>query len=278
MTSNCDYLEFGFPLCLDRSQLQFNGINFSQLLILCDDMTDIKACFYKEISHRAITSLCDTVPFQVNYSQMLSHPKPDSTRPIIMNLSYPEGASVNTYIPDDVYDDVKHSISYPSVDNNVNEIKQLKSNALLSKINISRIIQNLMVDPLDFDLLGLKWKDQTLIDVNISTGMKNDSILCQRTTDVICHAPMSKNIKIFNYIDDIIKIHETSDAKAESDLAFSLFVFLALPIKPVNILLPTTVVMCMGILVDIQQGMVSTPPDKCLNMCENTTDRTKEEY
>ena len=93
----------------------------------------------------------------------------DSCR-VIVNLSAPYGASVNDCIQNDQYDSIPYTLSYPSVDNIVRAIQDLDGDVMLSKIDISRVFRNLCVDPRDFDLLGLRWKDNSHLDVSIPWG------------------------------------------------------------------------------------------------------------
>ena len=86
-------------------------------------------------------------PFPVHHSPLLSRPKPDDTRRIIVNLSFPYGDSVNDRISNAIYDGVNFQLKYPSVDNIVEAIHELGPDVLLSKIDVSRAFRNLCVDP-----------------------------------------------------------------------------------------------------------------------------------
>ena len=84
----------------------------------------------------------------------------------------------------------------------------------------------------------------------------------------------SKNVCVFNCIDDIICVHEHQNAHQEFDTLFSLFEFPGLPIHPKKVVPPTSALICMGIKVDVASGMVIIPHDKCLqilNMCRHFT-------
>ena len=189
-------------------------------------------------------------------------------------MSYPYGVSLNDKICNKNYDGVDFVLKYPSVDEIVETVQHLGSDILLSKIDISRAFRNLRVDPLEYDVLGLQWKGKSYIDISIPMGMKTGSALCQRTTDVIRHIMQSKNVHVFNYIDDVICVHECQKARQEFDTLLLLSEFLGLPINPKKVVPPTTALMCMGIQVDIGSGMVTIPHEKCLqilDMCRHFT-------
>ena len=128
-----DYLEFGFPLCVNRNDLQFStsvvnhysAVNYPE---------DVDTYFNKELSHQAIVGPCTSFPFPVHYSPHLSRLKPDDSRRIIVNLSFPYGASVNDCIANNVYDGVPFKLKYPSIQGIVDEMNHLNSDVLLSKI------------------------------------------------------------------------------------------------------------------------------------------------
>ena len=60
----------------------------------------------------------------------------------------------------------------------------------------SRAFCNLRVDPHDFDLLGLTWRESSYLDISIPMGMKTGSAVCQHFTDVLKHIMKSKDIKV----------------------------------------------------------------------------------
>ena len=110
-----EYLEYGFPLCMDRSRFEFNAT--------CENHpsatqypSDVDAYFRKEVKHQAIVGPCTSIPFPVHFSPLLTRHKPDDTRRVIVNLSHPQGRSVNDCINDGIYDDVTFTLKYPTVD------------------------------------------------------------------------------------------------------------------------------------------------------------------
>ena len=151
---------------------------------------------------------CDSIPFPIHYSPLLSRPKEGDTRRIIVNISFPYGSSVNDNISNNEYDGVDFQLHYPTVDDIMKSVQNLGSEALLLKIDVSRAFRNLRVDPFEYDALGLTWDGKSYIDISIPMGMKTGSALCQRTTDVIHHVMQSKNVRVYNYIDDVICVYQ----------------------------------------------------------------------
>ena len=207
-------------------------------------------------------------PFPVHYSPLLSRPKPDDTRRIIVNLSSPYGDSVNDRISNGVYDVTDFELKYPSVDNIVDAIHELGPDALLSKLDVSRVFRNLHVDPGDFDLLGLSWKGMSYLDVSVPMGMKTGSALCQHTADVLHHVMTSRGVRTFNYMDEVICVHRRQNADTEFETLYSLFEFLGIPINPKKVVPPSHSLTCMGIKVDLDAKQLSIPQEKLLEILD----------
>ena len=83
-----------------------------------------------------------------------------------MDLSWPPGQSVNAGVKKDVYIDTIYSLHYPSIDNITEGLVKLGPAAQLYKIDISRALRHLRVDPADSDLLGFQVDRRHYIDVS----------------------------------------------------------------------------------------------------------------
>ena len=87
--------------------------------------------------------------------------KPNSDRRrVIIDLSWPLGASVNAGIDKDTYLGSSFALTFPTVDVITEELKRLGRGALLYKIDVSRAFCHVRIDPGDYDLLGLHWCDR----------------------------------------------------------------------------------------------------------------------
>ena len=99
---------------------------------------------------------------------------------MIVDLSWPEGNNVNSCIPDGEFDEIEFVLKYPSIDLVLEKIRQLKSQAILYKVDLQRVYR------LAYPLFGLKWKNATYVDVSIAFGLKVGAATCQMCTDVYC--------------------------------------------------------------------------------------------
>ena len=119
-------IEFGFPLDFNRS---------------CP-------LIHESGNHKSIAS--------GHCSPFMSKSKPNSDRRrVIIDLSWPLGASVNAGIDKTSYLGSPFSLTFPTVNDITSELTRLERGVLLFKIDVSRAFRHVKVDPGDYDLLGL---------------------------------------------------------------------------------------------------------------------------
>ena len=105
-------------------------------------------------------------------------------RRTIVDLSWPHGCSINDGVHKNRYLDSYYYLSYPSIDNIVDRLKNLGPGALLYKVDISRAFRHLNIDPGDLDLLGLKHESYYL-DGSLCFGFRHGSFFFQKSSDAI---------------------------------------------------------------------------------------------
>ena len=108
-----DYLRFGFPLCVNYDAFQHapSTVNHLSATRFPDD---VNIYFSTELAHNSIAGPFGSVPFaNFHVSPLLTRPKNNDSRRVIVNLSYPEGQSVNSSIESEIYD---HEIFIPFIE------------------------------------------------------------------------------------------------------------------------------------------------------------------
>ena len=74
----------------------------------------------------------------------MSQEKPDSeNRRIIIDLSWPLGASVNAFTTSNVYLNTVFKLQYPTIDNIISTPIKLGPGTLLYKVDLSRVFRQL---------------------------------------------------------------------------------------------------------------------------------------
>ena len=91
--------------------------------------------------------------------------KPDNGWRLITHLSYPHQFSVNHFIDKDVC-----AVKYTWFDSIMDMISDLGKSAKIAKLDISQAFRLLIVNPAEFDLLGIMFEGKFYIDKCLSMG------------------------------------------------------------------------------------------------------------
>ena len=121
-------------------------------------------------------------------SPLMRRPKKDSARRyVIVDLSWPEGASANDGIQNVWYLNGPATIRLPTVDYMEQRLLQLGPGAFLYKTDLARGYRQLRVDPLDWPLLGFIHEGRWFMDICPTFGLRTSALFMQRTSEAICY-------------------------------------------------------------------------------------------
>ena len=95
------------------------------------------------------------------------------------------GIDKNSYLGTDF------SLHLPTIDHITEQLQKLGKGCHLYKIDISRAFRHIKVDPMDYDLLGLSWRD-VYVDTCVPFGSRHGSQIFQCCRDAVCFI-MKKN-------------------------------------------------------------------------------------
>ena len=110
-----DLLTFGFPLDFDRSRPLNTTIGNHKSAQQFPGQ--VQGYLDKKISHGAILGPFKDLPFKIHTSPLMTRPKQDSGKcRTILDLSWPNGASLNARVTPDVYLETYFKLTYPSID------------------------------------------------------------------------------------------------------------------------------------------------------------------
>ena len=149
-------LQFGFPLDFNRRcPLQHEISNHSSAN---EFPADVDAYIKEECKFGAILGPFDANPIaDAHNSPFMTRNKPNSDNcRVIIDLSWPLGASVNSGIDKNTYH-APFMLTFPTVDDITSELKRQGRGFLLYKKDISRAFHHVKVDPGYYDILGLHW-------------------------------------------------------------------------------------------------------------------------
>ena len=198
----------------------------------------------------------------------MTRDKPHSkNRRVIVDLSFPQGKSVNAGSTPNVYLNTPFLLKLPTIDHVVKRVKLLGKGCRIYKIDIKHTFRHIKLDPLEYDLLGLR-QDAWFLDTCLPFGFRHGSALFQRLSDDVHHMMRQRDFDVINYIDDILGIELPSRADASFDALSSLLVQLGFEILYNKLVKPATCVNCLGILVNTENFTLSIPDNKLQEILE----------
>ena len=128
---------------------------------------------------------------------------------MILNLSHPfEKGSVNHSINKDVYAGKSVELTYPTVDDLIKIIQEIKrkypeEEVLIMKRDLKAAYRQMWMDPGDIHLLGYKIGKFYYFDVTLSMGSKSSALCCQKSTDMVMFIYRKNGYHGINYLDDL---------------------------------------------------------------------------
>ena len=178
-------------------------------------MSEVDKFIQKECALGGMLGPFQTRPFipWTQISPLMSRPKKDNdtSRRIIIDLSYPEQRSVNAGIPKNFYQGKESEYTLPSIDDLINQVKIHGKGAYIWKADLAHAYRQLRLDPLDVPLFSLKHRGQYCP----SFGARRSGSACQRTTSAAVWLMDRAGHTSLVYIDDFCSVHrDRSQARA----------------------------------------------------------------
>ena len=97
----------------------------------------------------------------------------------------------------------------PTIDIITNQVKKLGKGCYLYKVDFSKAFRHVKLDPIDYDLLGLR-HGHYYVDTCLPFGFCYGSALFQCLSDAVCHMMCQRGFDVINYIDDVIAVDISS--------------------------------------------------------------------
>ncbi len=179
---------------------------------------------------------------------------------LILDLSFPEGGSVN----DGILRDHCH-LQLASVDDAARIIADTGQGTLLGKVDIEQAYRNVPVHPGDRWLLGMEWKGQGFIDTALPFGLRSAPKIFCALSDALQWILQEKGVRhSVKYIDDFLVFGAPGTGECARNLRCMETVCkdLGLPLAAHKREGPTEVVTFLGIELDTQKMVMRLPDDK----------------
>jgi hypothetical protein len=192
---------------------------------------------------------------------MTREKKGSDSRRVIMDLSFPEGTSVNDGIPKNMYLGEQTELTYAKVDDLVDMVLSHQK-PLVWKIDLKRAFRQIPVDPRDYPMLGIAWDQQLYFDTSIPFGVRTGSYCCQRMTNAITYMMKRRNHDIINYVDDLAGCGEPDEAWSGFHHMQDLIARLGLTAAEDKTCEPSDYMVFLGILFNLQDQLLQIPRDR----------------
>ena len=155
-------LEFGFPIDCDpsygvkKAQRNHNSaISFGK---------DVSEYLSKNVHSKFILGPFNCSPIQdLCYSPLMTVPKEEDKRRIVVDFSFPPGKAINDGIPKTTYLEFEVEFSLPSVNSMVSRLNDLGIGCLMFKRDLKGAFRQFGTDPGDYRFNGLKWGSDVYI-------------------------------------------------------------------------------------------------------------------
>ena len=197
-----DYLEYGWPINFDRTQpLHPAYKNHFSANAYPDHVTHY---VQTELAHGALLGPFTGPPvIDVHLSPLMTKRKKDSPhRRVIVDLSFPQGGSVNDGIHPSAYIDGPLTVKLPTVHSMERKLLDLGPGAFLYKTDLARGYRQLRVDPGDWGILAFQHEGLYYMDLCPPFGLRSSAMMMVRTTEAITSIHADRGYMSMAYIDD----------------------------------------------------------------------------
>ena len=216
----------------------------------------------KQIQLGRIVGPFDVQPFPVFHVSPLGLiPKKVTGRfRLIHHLSFPEGKSINSHIPQ-----IASSVHYANIDDAIRLIWRTGRGCALAKTDIKNAFRLIPVSPSDYNLLGICWRDRFYVDRNLAMGLSSSCKIFECFSSALewiarfrLHIP-----GILHLLDDFLIVSK-SLASCANDLQVFLKTCdeLGVPMAPEKTVGPSLVLSFAGIELHTQNMEARLPSDK----------------
>ena len=183
---------------------------------------------------------------------------------LILDLSFPQGASVN----DGISPDICH-LQLASVDDAVQLILELGANAYMAKLDIRQAYRNVPVHPQDRWLLGMHWQGQHYVDTVLPFGLRSaPKIFCAISDGLEWVLHQRSLIHLVKYIDDFLVAGSAGSPACQSSVTemCSVCEELGIPLAMDKLEGPAQVITFLGIELDSANMQIRLPWAKLLRL------------
>lgn len=268
----CEYLEFGWPISYTADRIPTSTMtNHGSAQ---DYPQQIEAFLQKELDLGAMLGPFTEFPFTpwTQISPIMTRPKKDtSARRIILDLSFPTGASVNAGIQKNTFEGEIIQYTLPAVSDLTDMVIRMGPKGYIWKADLERAYRQLRVDPLAVPLLGMAHRGRIFVDICPSFGCRTSGVSQQRVSQAITYLMNKRGFSCLAYVDDFCGLEVSLE---EATRAFNVFheicTDLGLAIAHEKSAAPTQTIEWLGFYIDTVNMVLKIPDQKIQDLIQET--------
>ena len=219
----------------------------------------------KEISRGHTAGPFPNPPFpQTHCSPIGAVPKKDGSARLIMDLSRPDGSSINEDISKEQF-----SCEYSHFDDATALVMEAGEGSLLCKLDIKHAYRLLPVRPDQWHHLCYYWQGNYYVDLVLPFGMRSSGAIFNEFASlvrwIIIHHYNIHNI--VNYSDDFFAVlaKQLHLAKSQLQTIIGAFHDLEIPLATDKIEGPSTILIYLGIIINSLKMTIEVPDEKLID-------------
>ena len=188
-------------------------------------------------------------------------PKKDpSELHLIHHLSYPQGTSVNDFIPDHC-----STVKYASVEDATKSIQRLGRGCFMAKTDVKSAFRIIPIHPADYPLLGIPWNNMYYFDPALAMGLSSCCAIFESFSTALEWVSLNffDASAVLHILDDFLFIAKTKEQCARDLQNFILMCdYLRVPLASEKTVGSDTVLQFAGITLDSVLFEARLPEDK----------------
>ena len=253
-------LEFGMPIDCEgkhgvkkKQKNHFSAVSFKDA---------IDKYLKTNIKMQAILGPFNLSPFpELCFSPLMTVPKEESKRRVIVDFSFPPGQAINDGIPKATYLDYSAEFCLPSVKSMTSRINELGMGCLMYKRDLKGAFRQFCTDPGDYSFMGLSWEGNIYIDTRLAMGLRSAAFCCQSVTEIIAKIA-GKDSHVLVYLDDFGGAELAGKATTSFEHLGYLLKYFGLEEASEKAVAPTTKMDWLGICFDTVEWTMALKPGK----------------
>ena len=260
----CQFVRYGWPLSYSSDQLPVSTEKNHKTAL--ENPQQVTEFIEKECRLNAMVGPFKHPPFDrwSQVSPLLTRPKKDSDKlRVIIDLSFPEGASVNSGIQKQFYlgEPIKYSL--PSILDLGELVKRAGKGSLMWKNDLARAYRQMRTCPLAYPLMCIKHEGAYYVDICPAFGCRISGASQQRVSQAVCHLMSEKGYTSLAYVDDFCGVGATLEEAQKGFEDFGAVCdFLGLQLAPEKAAAPSTRMEWLGFEIDSELMQISVPKSK----------------